>query len=222
MSADAELRIVEAMRLGAASLSAIREATGLKAAEVSAAVQAMRYQGKVAFGRLELSPSMMVEAVKKTLPRSEQEQDSAAAAAREASPGHAAEAGRDVPASGEEPDAQSGGGDKAPPPPARPTSRLAEEVNAEAREQGDRRRSARMITGTTRGLPRPLTATAIQTLEPPEPSEVVRAVNRVHPRLWRRCVAVARPLNISPFAALYRALGAGLDLIEADLGEQGS
>lgn len=201
---SAEKAIVAAMRAGASTLSAIREATGLRAPEISSTVQSMRFAGKIAFDSLTLAPSMMIG-------------NSAAAVTCEESPGHAAEAGREAPARGEEPD--RGGGDVAHSSP--PSRAIAEEVKAEAQAAGDRRRNARVI-GTSRPLSKHSVATFVQTADDPEPSDIIQAVNRVHPELWRRCVALGRALPLSPFGTLYRAIEAGLTVLEADLAEDGA
>lgn len=205
MSGDGERALVEAMRAGAATLSAIREATGLKAKEISAIVRRLRYQGKILFGELTLAASMRGDDIP------------AAAAGGEVPRGKTGGRGRSAPAKGDEPG--RGGGDAAasasPPTPRSVT--IAEEVKAEEAARGDRRRVARKIlTQPLPDAPRGAAiATLVQTLVDPEPSDLVRAVQRVHPEFWARCVDLAERLDVSPFAAFYRALGAGLTVVEA-------
>lgn len=204
---SAEQAIVAAMRGGADTLSAIRGATGLKAAEISRTVKTLRYAGKILFGELRLAPSMQDDG------------NSAVAATSEGSPGHAAEEGRDVPASGEEP--AGGGGDVAAhaSPPSPPASALSAAVQAEALELGARRRQARVLGHTAVvSLPRLAIAEQVQSIAAEDPAGVIHAVVKTHPQLWRRAVLVGRALEITPAAALYRAIAGGLDLIEADIG----
>lgn len=56
-----EEAVVAALRAGAEKPAAVRAATGLTVSAVAAAVQRLRYQGKIKFDRLELSASMLAD-----------------------------------------------------------------------------------------------------------------------------------------------------------------
>jgi hypothetical protein len=59
MTAADDRAVIAALRAGHAGAAAVREAAGLKAAPFKAAVQRLRYQGRLAWDSLRLTPSMM-------------------------------------------------------------------------------------------------------------------------------------------------------------------
>lgn len=107
--------------------------------------------------------------------------------------------------------------------PAPPVLTLAEQVKQEASTLGARRAAARS-TGSVKkpvGVDRPELSLVeqIQSELARHPEDVIRAINRRHPDLWQRVLKLGRSLDEHPATALYRALAAGLDVLEADVSE---
>lgn len=94
-------------------------------------------------------------------------------------------------------------------------SSVRERVEAEAAASGARRRLAQS-TGTVSHILdlNPGLVERIQTELADSPSDLIKAVTRKHPVLWRRAVLLGRATGMSPAGALYRAIEAGLDALE--------
>jgi hypothetical protein len=258
------------------------------AAELAAAVQALRYQGKLHWDRFELAPSMIetsgapvperegggdgtpARAVGQTPPSSvssrQREETPQSVGCDEGAGGEGKpildDAGPDDPEDdypgnvndatgdrrrrrgwGANPGAgfvsrkglhQAGvhaaatrAGAKPLPAPAHEPE-VARQVREEVNEQAARRNRAKS-TGTVR-VPLELRdrfklddltgSEAIGCMLTEDPKAVMRAVERRHPGLWRRCILLARATGKSPMEALYRALERGLDDIEAAMPAQ--
>jgi hypothetical protein len=98
---------------------------------------------------------------------------------------------------------------------------IARLVREESTAIGERRRQARS-TGTVRqplelkkfGVPDMDLSEALSSMLSDTPQSIMRAVQRKHPLMWRRCILLSRELGKSPMQALYDALEAGLDQLE--------
>lgn len=114
-----------------------------------------------------------------------------------------------------------------PLPPPRHESELARLVREECNERARRRALARS-TGTVRTPvelkpvgPAGLSfAEGVAALLAETPADVMLAIRRKHPQLWRRVILVGRRAEKRSAEALYWALEAGLDAIEAELPPQ--
>jgi hypothetical protein len=82
MSAAADRQVIAAIANGADSLPALRKATSLAAADARAAVQRLRFQGKIEWGALCLSPSMLVGGDDGAAEAGEEDSNSAAGGTR--------------------------------------------------------------------------------------------------------------------------------------------
>lgn len=98
---------------------------------------------------------------------------------------------------------------------------VAEEVKAEAQSSGIRRRSARRLGTLKRPSDPTLSARAVvealQAEIASDPHSLMQAVARAHADSWSRIVALSRMLDERPAQTLYRALEAGIDVLEADV-----
>lgn len=107
----------------------------------------------------------------------------------------------------------------APPPLHEPE--IARLVREEAEEAGDRRRRA-TSTATVRQplelrrfrLPDMSVVEAVTTIFAEEPHDLVVAINRKHPELWRRILLLGRATGQRPTQALYAVIEAGLAALE--------
>jgi hypothetical protein len=274
--------VIEQLRVRPLSKGELRAIVGCSAAELAGAIQALRYQGKLAWDRLELAPSMIetsgapvperegggdgtpARAIEQTPPSSvssrQREETPRSVGCDEGAGGEGKpildDAGPDDPENDDYPGnvndrlaqppasrkvypgqgprpggphvpggwskASNAAGGKPVPAPAHEPE-IARLVREEANERTDRRRTARS-TGTVR-VPLELRerfklddlsgSEAIGCMLTDDPKAVMRAVERRHPGLWRRCILLARATGKSPMEALYRALERGLDEIEA-------
>lgn len=98
---------------------------------------------------------------------------------------------------------------------------IARMVREETNDIGQRRRLARS-TSTVRqpleirkfGIPDLNVSEAIGCMLSEEPRDILLAVSRKHPEMWRRCVLLARERGEQPIQTLYTALTAGLAELE--------
>lgn len=209
--------------------------------DIKSAIQSLRYQGKLHWSRLELSPSVRCpgDSAKGDDPSmlGEPEPDAdypsevndeisggqqfgkptADAAAGECE--HAPRQPSTFGLRGRHAAASRAAARAVPPPRHEPE--IARQVREEANQASSRRRSARS-TGTVRsplelakfGVPDMSLSEAVTSLLAEQPHDLIAAVNRKHPLLWRRVVLLARATGQRPAAALYAALERGLDDLE--------
>jgi hypothetical protein len=200
------------------------------AAELAAAVQVLRYQGKLHWDRLELSASLLVDL-------------NIARAAPETATGPDDDEGEDYPggvndAAAEIPVEVAGFVPKAllhkagvhgaqtraaarPVPAPEHEPEIARLVREDATVATQRRRQARS-TGTVRqpielrkyGVPDMSMSEVIGSMLSDDPKMIMRAVSRKHPAMWRRCILLGRATAKSPMQALYAALETGLEQLE--------
>lgn len=200
---------------------ALARATGLAKSETMAAIQSLRFAGKIRFDALALSPSMLVGADAAEPVRS------AGPAAPPAPAPVVVVTTKDVSVSGAErlPCAPEGAGDvplASPAPPSRrPVSAAAivETVKAEAVAQGDRRRVARMIGSPAQTISPTRVALQAALLEQPE--DGFAFLRRKWPDLLRQVLIAARHENVAPGPMLARIIETGLANRPAPKGERG-
>lgn len=237
-----ENAIVAVLRDGpAATLKGLRASVaerleGCSAAELAAAVQSLRYAGKLTWGALELSDSMKSESGGSAHPPPTEGPEDSGGIAPTPSPGP-----------DDEEDEESGVNDASsfvppkllhkagvhgaqtraaarPLPVPQHESEVARAVREEVEDVRDRRRRANS-TSTVRqplelrkfGVPDLNLVEGVQSLVVEVPHDLMVAVNRKHPQLWRRVIMVGRARGELPAAALYEALERGLDELEAAL-----
>lgn len=97
-----------------------------------------------------------------------------------------------------------------------PAPDLRAQVAAEAEEAGERRRKA--IGGGSGAPLSPALRPAVEAIQSEAvalPGDLMTAIQRRHPQLMRRAVQLSRARGETPAAALYAALEAGLDFVEA-------
>lgn len=268
MSAKIQQDVIDELRLcvgGTAPTKAeLRTAIGCTAGEIAAAVQSLRYQGKVSWDRLELSPSMLAgtearegePAAGASLPPAPTAWPDEDDGPDEDLPGeiragpddhddypgevndqaeHSIESSAAVPPAQPEREAPAvsplrhragvhGAMTRAA---ARPVPIPAHEpeverqVREEVEESLGRRRRA-VSTGTVRqplelrkfGVPDLNVVEAVTSLVAQDPHDLIAAVNRKHPKLWRRLLLLGRARGERPAAALYAVLEAGLEQLE--------
>jgi hypothetical protein len=189
---EAVIAALRAFPAGEAARAAeVRAALGCTAAELKASRERLQYQGKLLWGRLELAPSM----------REGQADDRAAvtAADREKAPD---------PRPLHEPE-PAPARTRSAPPPAIPNS-----AATEAAVPSGRRHQARKAEEPERFDPPLSVPELIQTGLAATPADLVRAVNRRHPEMWRRAVRLGRAHGVLPSIALYDALDRGLTALE--------
>ena len=222
-AAQAETAVVEALRRGAGTQREIARVAKLPIAEVARSVQRLRFKGKIKFDKLELSESMLaaganpaagVEAGSEDAPNEGAAAADPPAAAPEPAPA------RPKRRYGERPnlariraEAERDPGE---------AGSVVDRIEAEAAATTARRRLARStgtvtspIPGRRGELPEDLTGIEmIQTVAMKSPADLIKALDRKHPELWARCVALGRALGQRPAEALYRALESGLEIEE--------
>lgn len=212
-----EARVVEALRAGAPDFVALRRAAGCTSGALRAALQRLRWAGKVEMGALRLSPSMIensAEAVEKQ-PPPEVPAEPGPAQRRRAQEGAGAE-NPDVPAPTRNLSLRGAGALErarartAPAAAAAPGARTLEtEVREEAEVLAARRRTARATGGGLRALALS-PGEQLTTMLVEEPEDAIRAVRRKWPDLWARVVLRAREEGKRPgpmmFALIERAL----------------
>lgn len=230
--------------------SRIREAVGCSAPAFAAAVQSLRYQGKVKWNCLELSPSLAANGGGEDPPQQ-------SAGVREP----AVDGPEGAPSSG--PDDEEDGGvndvarERPLPAPARVrggggkgfvSKRLLHQAGIRASQTAAARRAppapthepeiARLVreestaslarraqaqsTGTVNqplelrkfGVPELSVVEAVTSLLAESPHDLVVAVTRKHPALWRRILLLGRATDQRPAAALYAVIEAGLEALE--------
>jgi hypothetical protein len=94
---------------------------------------------------------------------------------------------------------------------------LVERVRHEAEVSAARRRLARCTGRAHSGLTPPAPETLVEQLQSmlaETPEDLIRAIHRAHPVLWRRLVLLGRAYGERPAQALYRALETGIEAIE--------
>jgi hypothetical protein len=101
---------------------------------------------------------------------------------------------------------------------------IARLVREEVEENRIRRRAA-LSTATVSqplelrkfGVPDLDFVEGMQSLLAEHPNDLMAAISRKHPQLWRRVIILGRARGERPAAALYAALERGLDAIEANV-----
>jgi hypothetical protein len=242
-----ECALVDELRLCAGgkapTMSELRRQVDCTAAELSEVIQALRFQGKLQWDRLALSPSMLAGAVAReetagALPAAE---GGAApiSVSVEVPPSGPDDPERDYP--GEVNDkklapaapvstfghrgrhtAQTRAANK-PVPPPRHELEVERQVREEANETVGRRQLGRS-TATVRqplelrkfGVPDLSFAEGCASLLAETPQDLMRAIERKHVATWRRVIQLGRARGERPAEALYAALAAGLAALEGD------
>ena len=166
----------------APKVSELRARLACSLGELRQVIASMRMKGKLRWDELRLSPSMLEDPASAAVTP----QESASTAVVQPEP---------------EPKAQ----EPAPQP-------IADQVRAEALQNGKRRRIAR-CTGRIHPVDLSLPE-RIQTEMAAEPQDLIKAIHRRHPSLWARSVQLSRQLAVLPATALYQALELGLDALE--------
>lgn len=101
---------------------------------------------------------------------------------------------------------------------------IREQVEEEALEAGRQRGEARKISAAAASrLKAPRAGglslvESIQTQAAETPRDLMLAINRTHAETWTRVLMCARAMEVTPAQALYRALGEGLAVLEAEVG----
>lgn len=211
----AELRKLadgEKPHLGEIRRAVAEAAGGCSTAELRASIARLRNRGKLHWERIELAPSMLL-----------QETEAPAGEASPEKPGPCPEPRRREPFPGPIEEIGTGGAEPvalsprapAPPPPAPAPARppIAEAVAVEA---GERRRQAASIAQPWKlGNVRPEgVVETIQSGLAETPGDLIKAVGRRHPDLWRRVLLLGRAHGVMPSVALYDALDRGLTVLE--------
>ena len=244
-------------------LAIAAETGGCTPAELAAAVQSLRYAGKIAWDAIALSDSMITNGAEQETPAAPEggagsrptdgaPPSSPDPAPPEWAPADGPEANCAASGPDDEDDEDYPGGvndaEAARPAPqrsppggwrkasniggARPSPAPAHEteVQRSIREQAAdtvaRRRLARS-TGTVShplelrkfGVPDMDFAEGVASLLVEEPKDLIAAVTRKHPQLWRRVILLGRRAGKRPAEVLFEALEAGLDAIERNVNE---
>jgi hypothetical protein len=243
-----ECGLVDELRLCAGgkapTMSELRRQIDCTAAELSEVIQALRFQGKLSWDTLALSPSMLAGAVARegtagALPAAE---GGAEPVSVEVPPSGPDDPERDYP--GEVNDKSEPIGKPAPAapvstfghrgrhaaqtraankpvPPPRHELEVERQVREEANETVGRRQLGRS-TATVRqplelrkfGVPDLSFAEGVHSLLAETPQDLMRAIERKHVATWRRIILLSRTRGERPAQSLYAVLEAGLASLE--------
>jgi hypothetical protein len=214
------------------------------AAAIAAAVQTLRYQGKVAWDALDLSESMKSAGDEgKSTPRpAEGPEPTAGTMPRRQRSGPDDEDDEDYPGGVNDARPVPASGGFVPPALARkagvhaaqtrsaarplPVPKHESEVARKVREEVEDLRTRRRAALSTATVSRPLElkksgvadlsfAEELASLLVESPHDLMVAISRKHPGLWRRVILLGRRRDERPAQALYAALERGLNELEA-------
>jgi len=191
----AALRVIDGHAVGTSGMAALRQTIGCTTSDLRLSIQRLQMKGKLEWNKVALTSSMIDQDVSRADTQTQGDADGAGAEWSSAS---------------------------SPSPPEPAPIAIKEQVRREAEAAGSRRRKARMIGQGNNGMAMPSLVERIQTALVEEPADLMRAVNRKHPELWSRVLQLGRAIDQSPALTLYRAIEAGLAVIEADLSEEES